>query len=84
MCILTIASQKGGAGKTTLAAHHRYYLHGQEPWEYPQAAFVTLCERCHQRETQERREAERQWLLAMRMAELYASNVREIAAEPAQ
>jgi hypothetical protein len=33
----------------TLNVHHRYYEKGRAPWEYPDAAFVTLCEDCHER-----------------------------------
>jgi hypothetical protein len=33
----------------TLNVHHRYYERGAAPWEYPDAAFVTLCEDCHER-----------------------------------
>jgi hypothetical protein len=65
--------------EAVLAVHHRYSLPGKEPWEYPLDAFITLCERCHQGETHARPEAERQLLLAMRMAGLYASEVHKIA-----
>lgn len=27
--------------------HHRYYLRGRKPWEYPDDALACLCERCH-------------------------------------
>lgn len=36
-----------GSDATTLAVHHRYYVKGREPWEYPMFALVTLCETCH-------------------------------------
>lgn len=32
---------------TPLHVHHREYLPGREPWEYPPENLVTLCERCH-------------------------------------
>ena len=33
-----------------LEVHHLYYISGREPWEYPPAAFRTLCSECHQME----------------------------------
>lgn len=48
--------------RSTLNVHHKYYRPNAEPWEYPDAALVTLCEACHIRETEaegERRTAER-------------------------
>ncbi len=32
---------------TTLHVHHRYYVSGREPWDYPGFCFVTLCKECH-------------------------------------
>jgi hypothetical protein len=34
---------------STLNVHHRYYEKGKSPWEYPESALVTLCEKCHER-----------------------------------
>lgn len=34
----------------TLTVHHRYYLRGYEPWDYPNEALATLCEECHDEE----------------------------------
>lgn len=65
--------------KSTLNVHHRYYLLGNDPWEYPQDALVTLCERCHKQETEKRDEAERRLLFALRAAGFYANDVRGIA-----
>lgn len=32
---------------TPLAVHHRRYLTGLEPWEYPASDLITFCEQCH-------------------------------------
>ena len=32
---------------TTLAVHHRYYISGRMPWEYPDWSLKTLCKDCH-------------------------------------
>lgn len=32
----------------TLHVHHRYYVPGRMPWEYPNWAFVALCVDCHE------------------------------------
>lgn len=34
----------------TLNVHHRYYVAGREPWNYPRACFVVMCEPCHKHE----------------------------------
>lgn len=35
----------GGKGK--LNVHHRWYIYGRHPWQYPDRCLVTLCEKCH-------------------------------------
>lgn len=34
--------------KRGLNVHHRWYVYGRQPWQYPDRCLVTLCERCHQ------------------------------------
>lgn len=36
----------------TLHIHHRWYEKGKDPWEYPDDCLVTLCDGCHEDETQ--------------------------------
>jgi len=43
--------QKCADKETTLHVHHRIYLRGKDPWDYPDNCLVTLCEPCHQIET---------------------------------
>lgn len=31
----------------TLHAHHKYYVKDKDPWDYPDSAFKTLCDECH-------------------------------------
>lgn len=33
----------------SLHIHHQYYVQGKKPWEYDDAALVTLCADCHQK-----------------------------------
>ena len=33
--------------ETTLHVHHKEYLKGHQPWEYPDDNFQTLCKHCH-------------------------------------
>ena len=32
----------------TLVVHHKYYERGKEPWNYPDNAYVSLCQDCHE------------------------------------
>lgn len=34
---------------TYLHVHHKYYIHGKYPWDYPDSALVTVCSGCHQK-----------------------------------
>ena len=35
-----------------LNIHHKYYILGKKPWEYPDDTLVTLCEDCHKKRHQ--------------------------------
>lgn len=37
----------GESGTKELHVHHKYYLKGKAPWEYPNEALEVLCEKCH-------------------------------------
>jgi len=34
--------------ENTLNIHHKYYIHGKAPWEYPDELLITLCKECHE------------------------------------
>ena len=33
-----------------LQVHHKYYLPNVLPWDYPNDAFLVLCQSCHEKE----------------------------------
>lgn len=37
------------ADSKTLHVHHRYYVSGRDPWDYPDWCFMALCDKCHKR-----------------------------------
>lgn len=39
-----------------MQVHHKRYIKGKKPWEYEDKDLITLCNRCHEGETQESRE----------------------------
>lgn len=39
-----------GDSKSTLHAHHLYYISGRSPWNYPKGCVITLCDQCHEQE----------------------------------
>ncbi len=39
-----------GATVITLHVHHKEYINGLKPWEYPTELLTTLCEICHSKE----------------------------------
>ena len=42
--------QACGSKENTLHVHHRSYVFGNEPWDYPDTNFITLCWECHESE----------------------------------
>lgn len=35
--------------KKTLHVHHLYYIKGNDPWDYPNDALITMCFECHEK-----------------------------------
>jgi hypothetical protein len=42
--------QKCGSKEGFLNVHHRHYLPGRDPWDYPDQLLILLCEDCHKDE----------------------------------
>lgn len=63
----------------TLHVHHLYYEKEKDPWDYPIEAFVTLCEECHEEETQLRPQSERVLLDALRRAAFSHAHLLDLA-----
>lgn len=69
---------------TTLHVHHKYYRAQTDPWDYPAAALVTLCENCHEDVTAreaDRKEGERRLIEALREYDIDPDDVKTLAAE---
>lgn len=41
-----------GRNDLSLVIHHKDYLPGADPWDYPDEFLITLCETCHDKENQ--------------------------------
>lgn len=39
--------KKCGDTKNQLHVHHKEYIDGNDPWDYPDDFLITLCEHCH-------------------------------------
>ena len=70
--------------KETLNAHHLYYFHPKNskvimPWDYPAEALITLCEKCHLAERNNRTEAEELLLAALKQTGWLASDLLRMA-----
>lgn len=49
--------QDCGDSAHTLNVHHKEYVSGREPWDYPKENFVCCCEKCHELREQVVRES---------------------------
>lgn len=47
--------QHFGNAKETLNVHHKYYKENYNPWDYEDDCYITLCEKCHNVESEERK-----------------------------
>jgi len=52
--------------RETLHVHHLEYLPDLDPWQYPMESLITLCESCHEDETNYRREQEERLIGTLR------------------
>lgn len=64
--------------ESTLVVHHRRYLKGTEPWEYPNGLLLTLCVNCHECERVYRQEYESRLLEELK-SHFLADDIRELA-----
>ncbi len=46
----TCSCGNGLEDKVPLHVHHKKYIYGRFPWDYPMDNFETLCEKCHKSE----------------------------------
>jgi len=67
-----------GDTESTLHVHHKRYHRSVDPWDVPDSDLVTLCCKCHEMETSERREAEAELIEACRDS-LSTENLRDVA-----
>lgn len=47
-----------GDNESTLNVHHKYYIQGNEPWEYDDLSLVVYCESCHNSEHESKKDFE--------------------------
>lgn len=55
-----------GETERTLNVHHRIYERGREPWEYNNDLLVTLCQPCHETETERWSELPAELIIAIK------------------
>jgi len=65
--------------ESQLKVHHKYYIQGKEPWDYSRDALVTLCEKCHAEEWENRPEAEHALMRALKEKGFFAADVPSLA-----
>lgn len=65
--------------KSTLHVHHRFYRNGAEPWDYQLTDLVTLCEACHEEETEVMADCLQDLSLMLRQGGALSSQVTMLA-----
>jgi len=66
--------------KSPLHVHHTYYnRRPTEPWDYPENSLVTLCEGCHEVETEQLKDAEFELLKAIKGRGFFSESIMHIA-----
>jgi hypothetical protein len=67
--------QKCGDKESTLHVHHLSYVSGRKPWEYEDDMLLTLCESCHEYETETRKDYENSLLILLRSNRFMADDI---------
>jgi len=68
-----------GDDESTLNVHHYYYEKNKEPWDYNNDDLTTLCEDCHDSESNHRKEYEALLLETLKKKKICYDTIREIA-----
>lgn len=64
---------------TTLHVHHKYYVYGNDPWDYDSKHLITLCADCHQNEELQIKEYSKLLIETLRKSEFVADDWRRLA-----
>jgi len=64
--------------QSPLHVHHLYYKKDKEPWEYPNEAFLTLCESCHKEETEKRKLREEKLIYVLKKKGFLQDAIKDI------
>jgi hypothetical protein len=64
--------------ESTLHVHHLWYS-GNNPWDAPDTALITLCESCHEEESTKRKMCEERILLSLRKARILSCGIEWLA-----
>jgi hypothetical protein len=62
----------------TLHVHHRLYIPNTDPWDYPNELLVTLCEKCHEKESRDMKAAFDKFVHVIR-SKFFAADLLELA-----
>lgn len=74
------ACQSCGDMTVTLHVHHRRYIFGHDPWEYQDWELITLCEACHEGESEAWKGLMRELEERFQMAGLLSSDLEFLIA----
>jgi hypothetical protein len=67
-----------GSIENSLVAHHLWYFSNKEPWDYNDHYIVTLCEVCHQKETDQMDAANTMIMFALKQL-FYSDGIKELS-----
>lgn len=67
-----------GDRESTLHVHHLRYHKGKEPWEYEDRILLTLCDDCHEGETESRWEEQQTLLDAVAVSGYFSEDINEL------
>ena len=63
----------------TLHVHHMWYSPLKDPWDYPDSSLITLCEECHQEETEKLKEVSSDIVLILKQSGFTADDLISLA-----
>lgn len=62
-----------------LHVHHKFYIYGNDPWDYDNIHLITLCADCHENEEMEIKEYSKLIIETLRKSGFMADDWRELA-----